>query len=73
MKMQDLPIEVQVIAAQILKEKIERNDGKTEKEPVESLAQEVRMAFTGLYPPPLTEKELEFIRRYIRQCLCSRG
>lgn len=46
-----LPVEVQVIAAQLLRERIERNDEKLEKEPVKQLAQEVREAFTELHSP----------------------
>ncbi|EAA6838842.1 hypothetical protein FGS43_07445 [Salmonella enterica] len=55
MKMQDLPVEIQAIAASMLREKIESNDRRTNKEPVAKLAHEVREAFTTLYSPAESE------------------
>lgn len=49
MKLQDLPIGVQEIAAQTLWGKMQANDEKTTKEPVKLLAHEVRDAFIALY------------------------
>lgn len=46
MKMQELPVEVQAIAASTLRRKMKINDQRADKEPVEKLAHEVREAFT---------------------------
>lgn len=54
MKMQDLPVEVQVIAAQLLAERIDCATRGVEKKPVTPLAQEVRDAFIELYSQPHT-------------------
>ncbi|EAA1197845.1 hypothetical protein D7O08_15350 [Salmonella enterica subsp. enterica serovar Brandenburg] len=51
MKMQELPVEVQAIAASTLRRKMKINDHRADKEPVEKLAHEVREAFTKLYLP----------------------
>ncbi|EMG9444222.1 hypothetical protein V5268_005606 [Escherichia coli] len=49
MKMQELPVEVQAIAASTLRRKMKINDQRTNKEPVEKLAHEVREAFIYLF------------------------
>lgn len=51
MMFQELPTEVQIIAAQLLAEKIRDNDRCKDKEPVTELAREVRDAFIAIYSP----------------------
>lgn len=50
MKFGELPVEVQVVAARVLAEKMQ---SATAKKPAE-LASEVRDAFTGLYSDPVS-------------------
>jgi hypothetical protein len=54
MKMQDLPVEVQIIAAQLLAERIDGVIHQLEKKPVLPLATEIRDAFIELYSLPHT-------------------
>ncbi|EDV9708750.1 hypothetical protein NEK12_002549 [Salmonella enterica] len=55
MKMQEIPVEVQAIAASTLRRKIQINDQRADKEPVTKLAYEVREAFIALF----SERELD--------------
>lgn len=54
MKMKDLPVEVQVVAAKLLAEKINEVSRSLEKKPALPLAQEIRDAFIELYSQPHT-------------------
>ncbi|MFZ4171348.1 hypothetical protein ACEV60_22260 [Enterobacter ludwigii] len=49
MEFQSLPTEVQIIAAQLLADKIRDNDRRTDKEPASKLAQDVNNSFMHLY------------------------
>ncbi|EDM1755075.1 hypothetical protein AH553_07425 [Salmonella enterica subsp. diarizonae] len=57
MKMQELPSEVQAIAASTLRRKIQINDQRADKEPVTKLAHEVREAFISLFSERVLQEE----------------
>ncbi|HGG3432790.1 TPA: hypothetical protein ACJFZM_004611 [Salmonella enterica subsp. enterica serovar Oranienburg] len=57
MKMQELPVEVQAIAASTLRRKMKINDQRADKEPVEKLAHEVREAFISLFSERVLQEE----------------
>ncbi|HAU2799148.1 TPA: hypothetical protein JC239_000463 [Salmonella enterica subsp. diarizonae] len=57
MKMQELPVEVQAIAASTLRRKMKINDQRADKEPVTKLAHEVREAFISLFSERVLQEE----------------
>ncbi|EAO8631494.1 hypothetical protein CVF48_20920 [Salmonella enterica] len=57
MKMQELPVEVQTIAASTLRRKMKINDQRADKEPVTKLAHEVREAFISLFSERVLQEE----------------